>query len=117
MMQDNQIEIVNADINNLKQLNVSFGLNQITLIVGRSGSGKSSLVELIIAKEGNQRLDHFLNIKDKAIEPREDLAFINKLPPTIFFGQKSFLQFHVDGDLRELRKLREVRERTKKRRH
>ncbi len=90
MRQNNEIEIVNADINNLKQLNVSFGLNQITMVVGRSGSGKSSLVEQIIAKEGNQRLDDFLHIKDKAIEPREDFAFINKLPPTVFFGQKSF---------------------------
>ena len=59
-MQNHDIKIINADINNLKQLNIAFALNQITMVVGRSGSGKSSLLEQIIAKEGNQRLALFL---------------------------------------------------------
>nr|WP_319512518.1 excinuclease ABC subunit UvrA [uncultured Draconibacterium sp.] len=44
----NVIEIVGARENNLKNINVKFPLNTLTVITGVSGSGKSSLVSKIL---------------------------------------------------------------------
>ncbi len=45
----NSIEIIGARENNLKNINVKFPLNTITVVTGVSGSGKSSLVSKILA--------------------------------------------------------------------
>ncbi|WP_299161897.1 excinuclease ABC subunit UvrA [uncultured Tenacibaculum sp.] len=44
----NTIDIVGARENNLKNINVSFPLNNLTVITGVSGSGKSTLVKKIL---------------------------------------------------------------------
>jgi excinuclease ABC subunit A len=46
---NNFIEITGASENNLKNINVKFPLNVMTVITGVSGSGKSSLVRTILA--------------------------------------------------------------------
>jgi len=46
---NNFIEITGANENNLKNINVKFPLNIMTVITGVSGSGKSSLVRSILA--------------------------------------------------------------------
>lgn len=46
----NQIKIVNAAENNLKNLTVSIPLNTFTCVTGVSGSGKSTLINDILAK-------------------------------------------------------------------
>ncbi len=45
----NSIEVLGARENNLKNLNVKFPLNTMTVVTGVSGSGKSSLVSKILA--------------------------------------------------------------------
>ena len=45
---NNFIEIVGARENNLKNINVTFPLNNLTVITGVSGSGKSTLVKKIL---------------------------------------------------------------------
>lgn len=45
---DNYIEIKGARENNLKDINVSFPLNMLTVITGVSGSGKSTLVKKLL---------------------------------------------------------------------
>ena len=45
----NYIEIIGARENNLKNLNVKFPLNILTVVTGVSGSGKSSLVSKILS--------------------------------------------------------------------
>ncbi|MDR0969840.1 MAG: excinuclease ABC subunit UvrA [Lentimicrobiaceae bacterium] len=45
---NNYIEIIGANENNLKNLNVKFPLNCLTVVTGVSGSGKSSLVRTIL---------------------------------------------------------------------
>ena len=45
----NSVEIIGARENNLKNVNVKFPLNTITVVTGVSGSGKSSLVSKILA--------------------------------------------------------------------
>ncbi|KAB1158379.1 excinuclease ABC subunit UvrA [Tenacibaculum aiptasiae] len=44
----NTIDIIGARENNLKNINVSFPLNNLTVITGVSGSGKSTLVKKIL---------------------------------------------------------------------
>lgn len=46
---NNYIEIIGARENNLKNLNVKFPLNILTVVTGVSGSGKSSLVSKILS--------------------------------------------------------------------
>lgn len=50
------IEIVGAKENNLKDIDVSFPLGKLVVVSGVSGSGKSSLVNEILAKELSARL-------------------------------------------------------------
>lgn len=45
---NNYIEIIGASENNLKNFNVKFPLNVMTVVTGVSGSGKSSLVEDVL---------------------------------------------------------------------
>jgi len=51
---DNDIIILGATENNLKNINVRIPLNKITCITGKSGSGKSSLVDGIISREATR---------------------------------------------------------------
>ena len=49
------IKIKNAYENNLKNISVEIPINKITSIIGVSGSGKSSLIYGILAKEAQRK--------------------------------------------------------------
>lgn len=83
------IEIVGADANNLRDIDVQFPVGAISMVVGVSGSGKSSLLENTLAREGAERLHTFLGISQQAGKA-EGNAFIGRLPPTIHVGQRAF---------------------------
>jgi len=51
---DTDIIILGATENNLKNIDIRIPLNKITCITGKSGSGKSSLVDKIISKESSR---------------------------------------------------------------
>jgi len=53
-----RIEVVGAQENNLKNINVKFPLGTLTLVTGVSGSGKSTLVNEILYKGIASRLYH-----------------------------------------------------------
>lgn len=53
---NNYIEIIHARENNLKNINVKFPLNILTVVTGVSGSGKSSLVKTILYSAINKHL-------------------------------------------------------------
>jgi excinuclease ABC subunit A len=84
------IEVRGAYQNNLKRLNVDLPLNQMTVITGPSGSGKSSLAFDTIYAEGQRRyvetfspyMRQFLDRMDK---PRVDE--IRGIPPAIAIEQ------------------------------
>ncbi|HEV7642801.1 MAG TPA: hypothetical protein VGO50_02560 [Pyrinomonadaceae bacterium] len=86
----NKIEIVGASTNNLKAVSLNLPLRQATMIVGVSGSGKSSLLANTLAVEANIRLRRFLNISQQHLGEEDVHAFISALPPCVHFGQGSF---------------------------
>ncbi len=54
-----EIEIVGARTNNLQSIDINLPLRQATMIVGVSGSGKSSLLADTVATEANGRMRRF----------------------------------------------------------
>lgn len=85
-----EIRVVGADANNLKNVDVSFPLGSISMVVGVSGSGKSSLMRDVLALEGNQRLKEFLGVSQDHLGLPKGHAFINALPATLHVGQRAF---------------------------
>lgn len=65
----NYLEIVDAYANNLKHINVSIPLGEMVCVTGVSGSGKSSLVNQILAK-------HLSNVLNRTKETASDFKEI-----------------------------------------
>ena len=84
------IEVIGADANNLKNINLAFPLNRISVVTGVSGSGKSSLLSDTLAAEGSRRMQTFLGMSQQELERDYVRAFIGGLPPTILVGQRGF---------------------------
>ncbi|HEX8155442.1 MAG TPA: hypothetical protein VF698_20075, partial [Thermoanaerobaculia bacterium] len=84
------IEVVGADANNLKDVDVSFPLKKISVVTGVSGSGKSSLLADTLAAEGSRRTRTFLGLSQEELERPDVNAFIGPLPPTVLVGQRGF---------------------------
>lgn len=85
-MVKNYIEVIGARENNLKNINVTFPLNCLTVVTGVSGSGKSTLVSKILypaiqKKIGGygEKVGQFTEIKGN-IETIEHIEFINQNP-------------------------------------
>jgi excinuclease ABC A subunit len=84
------IEVIGADANNLRNVDVHFPIGGISMVVGMSGSGKSSLLKDVLATEGNQRLKDFLGVGQNHLDPPLNHAFVGALPATIHVGQRAF---------------------------
>lgn len=85
------IEITNAHLHNLKNINVSIPRNQLTVVTGVSGSGKSSLVFDTLYAEGQRRYVESLSsyarqFLGKLDKPQVDA--IKGLTPCIAIEQK-----------------------------
>ncbi len=61
----NFIEIINADINNLKSVSVKFKLNALNVVCGVSGSGKSSLVMDTLVADFKRNTKLYIGINSK----------------------------------------------------
>jgi excinuclease ABC A subunit len=86
----NTIEIVGATANNLKNLDVQIPRTAATLVIGPSGSGKSSLLANTLAVEANARMKRFLGVAQDHLEASEVAAFVGPLPACVHFAQGAF---------------------------
>ena len=84
------IEIVDACTNNLKSIDVVLPLRAATMVVGVSGSGKSSLLADTLATEANSRMRRFLGVSQPHLDDDDVPAFLGPLPSSIHFAQAAF---------------------------
>ncbi len=91
-MEEKFIKVVGAKEHNLKNINVEIPKNQLVVVTGLSGSGKSSLVFDTIYAEGQRRFieslsayaRQFLDMQDKP-----DVESITGLSPAIAIDQRT----------------------------
>lgn len=86
-----EIEVINANENNLKNISVSIPLNNITVVTGVSGSGKSSLVFDTIYAESERRFLESMAINVNSISSnfsKPNVYKVNNLLPAIAISQK-----------------------------
>jgi excinuclease ABC subunit A len=86
------IEVHGAREHNLKNIDVSLGLNKFTVITGVSGSGKSTLAFDILFSEGQRRYLESLNAYARQfVQPstRPDVDAIFGIPPTVAIEQRT----------------------------
>jgi excinuclease ABC subunit A len=85
------IEIVGAQVNNLKNVSVRIPRNQLTVITGVSGSGKSSLAFDTLYAEGQRRFVESLSAYARQFLERKGRPAVEQitgLPPAIALEQK-----------------------------
>ncbi|MDP9065766.1 MAG: excinuclease ABC subunit UvrA [Pseudomonadota bacterium] len=86
------IEIRGAREHNLKNVDIDIGRNQLTVVTGVSGSGKSSLAFDILFAEGQRRYLESLNAYARQfVQPasRPDVDAIFGIPPTVAIEQRT----------------------------
>ncbi len=92
MQETDKIKVVGARTHNLKNISVEIPKNQVTVITGLSGSGKSSLAFDTIFAEGQRRyvesLSSFVRQFLSEIE-KPDFDYIEGLAPAIAIDQKT----------------------------
>lgn len=90
--QHNRIEVIGARVHNLKNLNLSIPKNQLVVITGISGSGKSSLAFDTIFAEGQRRYMESFSAYARQFMgdlERPDVDKISGLSPVISIEQKT----------------------------
>ena len=90
--QQKYIEILSAEQNNLKAVNVKIPLGLMTAVCGPSGSGKSSLAFETLFAEGQRRYTATLsNYVRQYIQemPKPKVKAIRNLPPALALEQKN----------------------------
>ncbi len=90
-MNNRNIVIKGARVNNLKNINLEIPLNQFTVITGVSGSGKSSLAFDTLYAEGQRRYVESLSSYARQFLGRmskPECDYIKGLPPAIAIEQK-----------------------------
>lgn len=92
LVEQNEVEVYGARVHNLKNVDVSFPRNQLVVITGLSGSGKSSLAFDTIYAEGQRRyLETFSAYSRQFLGglERPDVDKISGLCPVIAIEQKT----------------------------
>ena len=87
----NDIQIVNAKENNLKNLSVNIPRGKFNVVTGVSGSGKSTLAFDILFNEGQRRYLESLNAYARSIvQPagRPEVDAVYGIPPTVAIEQR-----------------------------
>jgi excinuclease ABC subunit A len=90
-MEDKNIEIIGANLHNLKNVSLKIPRNKLVVITGLSGSGKSSLAFDTLYAEGQRRYVESLSSYARQFLTRIDkpeVEQINGIPPAIAIEQK-----------------------------
>ncbi len=88
----NEIEVYGARVHNLKNIDISFPRNELVVITGLSGSGKSSLAFDTIYAEGQRRYMETFSAYSRQFlggMERPDVDKISGLSPVIAIEQKT----------------------------
>lgn len=85
-----EIEVVGARTNNLRSVDADIPLRKATMLVGVSGSGKSSLLADTLATEANSRMRRFLGVHQPHLGDEDVPAYVGPLPACVHFSQGSF---------------------------
>src|SRR5687767_5161293 len=91
-MPEEAIEVRGARVNNLKNVSFSIPINQMTVVTGVSGSGKSSLAFDTIYAEGQRRYVESLSAYARQfleMMQKPDVEHIDGLSPAISIEQKT----------------------------
>lgn len=91
-MSNNNIEIIGAKVNNLKNIDVEIPRDKLTVITGLSGSGKSSLAFDTLYAEGQRRYMETLSAYARQFVgtmERPDVEKISGLSPVVAIEQKT----------------------------
>src|SRR4026208_226589 len=91
-MPEQAIEVRGARVNNLKNINFSIPINQMTVVTGVSGSGKSSLAFDTIYAEGQRRYVESLSAYARQFLERMDKPDVDEITgiaPAIAIRQKN----------------------------
>jgi excinuclease ABC A subunit len=89
-MSGGKIDIVGARTNNLRAVDVDLPLHKATMMVGVSGSGKSSLLADTLAAEANVRMRRFLGVHQPHLGDEDVPAFVGPVPACVHFSQGAF---------------------------
>ncbi|MFB6181371.1 MAG: excinuclease ABC subunit UvrA [Candidatus Magasanikbacteria bacterium] len=87
-----KIKVKNTNVHNLKDVSVEIPKNELTVITGLSGSGKSSLAFDTIYAEGQRRYAESMSAQARKfmdIEDKPDVEAIEGLSPTIAISQQN----------------------------
>jgi len=90
--EQNDVEVYGARVHNLKNIDVSFPRNQLVVITGLSGSGKSSLAFDTIYAEGQRRYMETFSAYSRQFMggmERPDVDKVSGLSPVIAIEQKT----------------------------
>lgn len=90
-MENREIKIKGARVNNLKNIDLNLPLNRFTVVTGVSGSGKSSLAFDTLYAEGQRRYVESLSAYARQFlgrMPKPECDYIKGLPPAIAIEQK-----------------------------
>jgi excinuclease ABC subunit A len=91
-MSDEAIEVRGARVNNLKNISFSIPINQMTVVTGVSGSGKSSLAFDTVYAEGQRRYVESLSAYARQLLERMDKPDVDEvrgIAPAIAIRQKN----------------------------